>query len=112
MRSSLHNYLRTHRRSCGLYQVHVARLLGGGSETVVVRHERGQRAPNLETALGYAVILRSTVDELFAGVREDIEREVHERARVLLKEIGHPPAEAHLRGLLEDPGIHLVPCDE
>ena len=112
MNSSLQNYLKMHRKRTGLYQEHVSRLLGGRTETIVVRHERGQRIPTLKAAIGYAVIYGVSVDELFAGFKEEIESNVRERAATLIDKIENELSREHLRTLVEDPELHLIPCED
>ena len=112
MNSSLHNYLKTHRKRTGLYQEHVARLLGGRTETIVVRHEKAQRVPSLQVALGYAIVYRISVDELFAGLKEEVESQVRERAAKLLDEVEDELVREHLKGLVDDPELRLIPCED
>ena len=52
MKSSLSNYIRTHRRRVFLSQEELAFLLGHSAGTTVVRHETDERVPKLDTALG------------------------------------------------------------
>jgi DNA-binding XRE family transcriptional regulator len=112
MRRSLHNYLRTHRRRTGLYQEHVSRLLGGRSDTKVSRHEKGQRLPTLETALAYAVVYQTSVDELFAGLKETVEEQVQSRARKVLSDVEEGPVREHLEAIVAGPEPRLVPWEE
>src|ERR1039457_3842962 len=82
----LTNYLRTYRKRLAMTQEEMASLLGVKGEDrglKVCRDERLAREPNLATALAYEVIYQRPVRELFAGVYEQIEREVAARARVL-----------------------------
>ena len=84
--SSLSNYLRTHRKRLALSQEEVAFLLGvkGMDKGIkVCRDESLAREPSLQTALAYEAIYSKPVRELFAGLYEQIEREVAERAKVL-----------------------------
>ena len=67
-------------------QEEVAFLLGIKGEdrgVKVCRDERFVREPSLAMALAYEVIYQKPVRELFAGVYEQIEREVSARARIL-----------------------------
>ena len=112
MPGSLHNYLRMHRKRTGLYQEHVARLLGGRTETIVLRHEKVQRVPTLQAALAYAVIYRVSVDELFAGLKEEVEKDVRKRAVKLLDTVRSQQANAHLQALVDDSELRFVPCEE
>ena len=47
------------------------------------RDESLAREPSLQTALAYQIIYGTPVRELFAGLYEQVEREVMERAKIL-----------------------------
>jgi transcriptional regulator with XRE-family HTH domain len=82
----LSNYLRTNRKRLALSQEEVAFLLGvnGMDKGIKVsRDENRAREPSLETALAYEVIYGRPVRELFAGVYEQVERNVAARAKLL-----------------------------
>src|SRR5258705_177541 len=84
--ASLSNYLRTHRKRLALSQEEVAFLLGvngPNKEIKVCRDENNAREPSLQTALAYEVIYGKPVRELFAGLYEQVEGKVAERARLL-----------------------------
>ncbi len=84
--ASLSNYLRTHRKRLALSQEEVAFLLGvNGLEKAinVCRHENDAREPSLQSALAYEAIYGRPVRELFAGLYEQAEQNVAERARLL-----------------------------
>jgi transcriptional regulator with XRE-family HTH domain len=84
--ASLTNYLLTNRKRLALSQEEVAFLLGANGEgkgIKVSRNENSSRIPSLQTALAYEVIYGMPVRELFAGMYEQVEQEVAERARVL-----------------------------
>lgn len=69
-----------------LTQEEVAFLLGVpglGKEAKVCRDENLVREPRLRTALAYEVIYQRPVRELFAGLYEQIEREIVRRAKIL-----------------------------
>jgi transcriptional regulator with XRE-family HTH domain len=78
----LPNYLKTHRRRCGLTQRDVAFLLGNGDGAQISRYERHHRIPPLETALLFEAIFKTPVAELFGGLfdsaRVEAENRVHE----------------------------------
>jgi len=76
----LENYLRTYRKKAGLSQRDVAVLLGAEDSAQVSRYEKRRRLPSLETALAYEVILGASVSELFAGVKESIEKRIARRS--------------------------------
>jgi len=84
--SPLPNYLLASRKHLALSQEEVAFLLGfrGPSRGAqVCRDETFIREPSLETALAYEVIYQKPIRELFAGLYEQIERDVKARARIL-----------------------------
>lgn len=49
------------------------------------RYERFVRHPSLETALACEAIFKRSVSELFPGLYQKIERQVAERAKVLVE---------------------------
>jgi transcriptional regulator with XRE-family HTH domain len=84
--ASLSNYLRTNRRRLTLSQEEVAFLLGANGMDKgikVCRDENLAREPSLQTALAYEAIYGRPVRELFAGLFEQVERKVAERAKIL-----------------------------
>lgn len=84
--SSLSNYLRSNRKRLTLSQEEVAFLLGvsGMDRGIKVsREENNVRQPSLQNALAYEAIYGTPVRELFAGLYEQEERAVAERARIL-----------------------------
>jgi hypothetical protein len=84
--SSLSNYLQTNRKRLTLSQEEAAFLLGfkgTGKGSKVSRHESFISEPLLRTALAYEVIYQKPIRELFAGLYDETEREVAERAKIL-----------------------------
>lgn len=83
--ASLPNYLRIHRKRLSLSQEEAAFLIGvnGMNKGVkVCRDENNRREPSLEVALAYEVIYGKPVRELFAGLYEQVETTVAERAKL------------------------------
>ena len=84
--SPLPNYLRPQRKQFSLSREEVAFLLGarvvdtGGK---VSRDENSSRLPTLETALAYEAIYGKPVRELFAGLYDEVTKEVSSRAKIL-----------------------------
>lgn len=78
------DFLRTCRRSAGLTQNEVTRLMGFQSRTHLSRVERGERTPMLEQALRYEFlfgvplekIAPNLCDKALNGLWEDIEGEL------------------------------------
>jgi transcriptional regulator with XRE-family HTH domain len=83
MATRLDNYLRTYRRRTGLTQNEVAFLLGFENRTAVSRYEKRHRLPPLETALACEIILGAPVSELFAGIRQGLQRTIRKRVSKL-----------------------------
>lgn len=84
--ASLPNYLRTNRKRLELSQEEVAFLLGGTGENKCskVSHEESfDREPRLRAALAYELIYGQPVRELFAGLYEEVQQEMAERAKIL-----------------------------
>jgi hypothetical protein len=85
MASKLPHYLKTHRKRSGLSQEEVAFLLGNDNGEKVCRHERFAREPSLRSALAYLIIFQGQAEELFAGIHEEVKREVITRAKKLAR---------------------------
>lgn len=107
MSSKLTNYLRTYRKRSGLTQQEVAFLLGCRFGAKVSRYERFVREPSLRTALAYEVIFNAKLKELFAGIYEQVERNVAKRARMLVRRLASQPKSerklAALKAIAEPP---------
>jgi transcriptional regulator with XRE-family HTH domain len=83
--SKLPNYLLSRRKRLGLTQAEVAYLLGVEGGAKVCRYERFVREPSFRTALAFEVIFHESVNDLFAGCFEAVEKEVAARARLLVR---------------------------
>jgi transcriptional regulator with XRE-family HTH domain len=68
----LANRVRIHRRSIGLSQEELGRLLGYRDESAVAKHERFQAMPPFLIALGYETVFGIPVAELFPGIAETV----------------------------------------
>ena len=102
--ASLSNYLRTNRKRMALSQEEVAFLLGinGMNKGVkVCRDESLTREPNLQIALAYEAIYGKPVSELFAGMYEQAEQDVAERAKLLsYRKTGKPKRQEAIASLV------------
>lgn len=81
------NYLRTHRLKTALTQAEVAIVVGVGSGANVSRHESGDRMPDLNKILAYAVLYDVSVADLFAEEAQVVETEIRSRARGLARRL-------------------------
>lgn len=86
-RRKLSHYLKTHRKRAGFSQEELSLLLSCTSGTKVSRYERNLRLPPLKTALAYEAIFGVPIQELFAGLYEQIEQEVRKQAKTLAQDI-------------------------
>lgn len=84
------------RQEAGLSQEDLAFLLGGETAGMISRHERGERTPNLETGLGYALVLGTGVDELFEDLQENIKAGIRERAQILATSLPPDPRDTRM----------------
>jgi transcriptional regulator with XRE-family HTH domain len=89
----LQNYLRVHRRRAGFSQQDVAFLLGTNSKGKVSRYERYVRQPRLTTVFAYELIFGAPARELFAGIFQEIERAIIDRAVLLASKLEHAKPE-------------------
>jgi DNA-binding XRE family transcriptional regulator len=84
----LPNYVRIHRRKVGLSQRELGRILGYQNEFPISKHERFHATPTLATALGYEIVFRIPVSEIFAGLKELVEEDVEQRMMELGTTLG------------------------
>lgn len=103
----LPNYLLANRKRLALSQEEVGFLLGvkgEGKGIKVSRDENFVREPNLKTALAYGVIYQKPAHELFAGLYQEMERDVAARAKILTyrKDKKSNDLTAHKRQMLSD----------
>ena len=75
----LANYLRAHRRRIGLSQFDLGAVLGYRDEGPVSRHELLHTTPPLVIALGYEIVYRVPVSEIFAGLKDEVEGRIENR---------------------------------
>jgi len=73
------NTLRKYRRSMGLKQQDVAKLLGIRSSSRISRWENGEGIPNLVNAVKLAILYRSMVDSLFVDLLRHLREEMQEK---------------------------------
>jgi transcriptional regulator with XRE-family HTH domain len=91
MTKTLKCYLRVHRRRCGLSQSELAGLLGLSVPASVSRYERGDREPDLRTALACQLILGCAVHELFPAAYAESGKEIARRAGELAQQLRSGP---------------------
>lgn len=67
-------------------------VLGYPHQGPISRHEHFLDVPPLPIALGYEVVFRVPVSEIFAGVRDDVEDEIERRLEDLESVLGQRSA--------------------
>ncbi len=87
MSRHLRSYLRSFRRHSGLSQADVAFLLGLNSTRSIYRHEWVRRDPALRLALAYGIVFDVCLPDLFAGVHDEVELAIIQRAYALYQRI-------------------------
>jgi len=104
------NHLLAYRKRSGLSQDEVAFLLGSLSGTIVCRHERQNRAPDIHTALAYEVIFNCQISVLFPGLYKTIQTEIAKRAKILR----HRKFNSTTRGLVDRKRrtLEAIACEE
>jgi len=70
------NFLRAHRKKAGLSQREVGILLGYLDDAVVSRHEQSTTVAPLVSAIGYEIVFKKPISELFPGIRESVEKRI------------------------------------
>ena len=85
----LQNYLRAYRKKSGLTQQELAFLLGCKSRSRISRYEKRRRLPPLRTAIACEVALGIPVSSLFAGMRDEAERDIRKREKELRSRLQH-----------------------
>jgi transcriptional regulator with XRE-family HTH domain len=97
----LPNYLLMLRKKAGLTQDEVANLFGHKSGSKISRYESNTRRPLLLTALSFEAIYGVSVRESFAGLYEQVEREIAKRARRMIHRLRDVANERQLSRKLE-----------
>ena len=87
MSHKLPNYIRSHRKCCGLSQKDVAFVLSCSNGAKISRYEHFKQQPNLETAVTLEILFRTPVRTLFGGVSERVERKVIRRVEKLTRKL-------------------------
>jgi len=79
------HHLRSYRKTFGLSQKEVARLLGSRQGSNVCRYERFRSVPSLQTAIAYEIIFKASLSDLLPDLYAEVRDQVSRRARSLLK---------------------------
>lgn len=90
------NYIRAHRRRCGLSQRELGILVGYGHGYAVGRHERSSAAPPLLVALAYEIVFEVSIAELFTGFHSVVTQAVAQNLQELKTDLENQ--RGHWRG--------------
>lgn len=85
--SPLANYLRAHRKRSALSQDELAFLLGCNGSARISRYERGKQTPHLRLVLGYELLFRTPVRELYGGEAVKVKDNLRKRAKILIRRL-------------------------
>ena len=85
--------------------------MGTSSAAKVSRYERFEGLPALKVALAYEAIFGTSVDKLFAGVFDEVNREVVRRAKTLSRRLQKKPPSSLTARKLEMLRIIIVAPD-
>jgi len=86
VQKQLPHYLRTLRRSSGLYQYDLGFLLDL-SDAEICRYEMRRSVPPLAVALKYSSLFQVAIPDLFSGLNSQLEAEVRRRVGELLNKL-------------------------
>jgi DNA-binding XRE family transcriptional regulator len=98
--SPIGNYLRMHRKHCGLSLHELGLILGYRSRDQVIRHERSDTPPPLTKALAYEVVFRVPLSALFPGIHTTVAKEIEDKLASLEANLQQRSA--------KEPGANLV----
>lgn len=79
------NCLRKHRKTRGLRQIDVARILGLKAASMVSRWENGHCLPKLQNIFKLAILYRTMADGLFIDLRRLLQEEILKAEEKLLQ---------------------------
>jgi transcriptional regulator with XRE-family HTH domain len=83
------HHLRSYRKTFGLSQNEVARLLGSRQGSNVCRYERFRSVPSLQTAIAYEIIFKASLADLLPDLYAEVRELISRRARTLLKKMAN-----------------------
>lgn len=88
MTPTLRNNLRHQRRKSQLTQRELARLMGYRHAGPILRHEHSRATPPLAVAVGYEIVFRVPVAQIFTELREVLARDIEARLADLEASLG------------------------
>jgi DNA-binding XRE family transcriptional regulator len=72
------NYVRVHRRKSCLSQRELGDLVGNDAGQIS-KHERSCSLPTLLVAIGYSIVFRTSIPDIFTGLHESLAESIEER---------------------------------
>jgi transcriptional regulator with XRE-family HTH domain len=95
--STIHSYIRTHRRKWALTQKELAFLLGRKSSTHVSKLEQAKRTPTVDIIIACEIIFGMSSGQLLPKLYEEVEGDVMARAAELYEKIDGKKSRAAAR---------------
>lgn len=89
------NYVKMHRKRCGLSQRELAILLNYKDQWTISRHESGASSPNLRVALAYQSLFGTPVSAIFADLQSAVAQQVETNVATLEAELRSKIAAGH-----------------
>lgn len=86
------NYLRAHRKKSHLTQRELARIVGYRHAGPILRHEHFRSTPPLVIAVGYEIVFRVPITQIFAALREVVAEDIEARLAELEASLGNRSA--------------------
>ncbi|HEY1757838.1 MAG TPA: hypothetical protein VGG72_20885 [Bryobacteraceae bacterium] len=101
MTSQIASHVRFHRRKSGLSQRELAEILGSLGEAGISRHEHVVTHPKfLIAVMGYEIVFRVPIADLFPGVYETVELGIETRLTILEQKLQQSTAKGREAALI------------
>jgi DNA-binding XRE family transcriptional regulator len=94
------NYLRSHRRTSGLSQRDLARIVGYLTRFQVARHEQSAAIPVLIIAVSYEVVFRVPLREIFPGLYKAVETRIETELSSMEQELQESTAKGRRAAII------------
>jgi len=111
------NRLKLTRKRLGIGQRQLASLLGFKKPTPISLYENGSRLPSLETALGFEYIYATPLSDLFYGLSQELQQNLHTqiaRSQIYSTRLANPTkfyGHCGYKKLLEQPNLSQSDID-
>lgn len=100
MTEQMVNHIRIHRRKSGLSQAELATILGTLGPVGISRHEQSATLPRFLVAVGYEIVFRVPMPDLFPGAYETLRLDIEARLLDLEKQLHQSTAKGSQAALV------------